>query len=563
MHNMEVAQESYTFERNKAEPRTVTLSGHGLTVDEVSDVSVHRARVAPTSDPAILARVDRAQQMMHDAACEGAVIYGVTTGFGGMADIIISRHDIEEMQHNMLFTHKAGLGGYLPEADVRAAMLLRANSHLRGASGIRRLLVERLILFINEGVTPCVPELGSIGASGDLVPLSYIAGALIGHDAGYLVDFRGRRMPAVEALERLELPPLRLQPKEALAMLNGTSVMTGIAVNRLQEARQLFDVALQVHALLIQGLNGTNLSFHPFIHAQKPHPGQRWVAERMSHLLHGSALVRDGKAGHNRNPKSGLIQDRYAVRCLPQYLGPVVEGFAQIRRQLEVEINSTNDNPLIDVDTAGIFYGGNFLGEYVGVGMDQLRFLVGLVAKHVDVQISMVVSPQFSNGLPPSLVGNQARRVNMGLKALQIAGNSIMPLISFLGNSLADRYPTHAEQHNQNINSQGFGSANLARQSLDLFRKHLAVGMIFGVQSVDLRAGLMTGSYDAGPSLSSASRRFYEAVREVTRRPAEAQRPWLWNDFEHNLDEQIAALETDLATPDSILMAAVQSAVPS
>lgn len=534
-------------------PATVVINGFDLKICDVFNVASGLADVAITTDPSTLGRVDEAQRQMQERAEQGEVIYGVTTGFGGMADVVMSASEVEEVQQNMLWIHKAGTGQYLPVRDVRAAMLLRANSHLRGASGIRLELIERLKAFLNEGVTPCVPELGSIGASGDLVPLSYIAGAVMGHEAGYEVDFKGTRMPAEEALECLGMKPLTFRPKEALAMLNGTSVMTGIAANCLKEALDLATLALHVHALFIQGLNGTNLSFHPFIHQHKPHPGQVWVAERMFKLLENSTLARDGKDGLDRNPKSGLVQDRYSLRCLPQYLGPVFEALWKISDQLEVEMNSTSDNPLIDSDTGGIFYGGNFLGEYVGVGMDQARMMLGLVAKHLDVQIALLVEPTFSNGLPPCLIGNLERRVNMGMKGLQIAGNSIMPLISFLGNSLADRFPTHAEQFNQNINSQGFGSANLTRQSIDLFRRHLSISLLFAVQAVDLRSFAMSGSYDAGEHLSPATRDLYAAVRRLTGRPSDRARPWLWNDNEHRLDEQINRLSSDLALPTSIL----------
>lgn len=525
---------------------TVTLTGTGLSVEAARSVALGLSSVEISDDPQVLQRVEKAHALMQEAAQNGEIIYGVTTGFGGMANILISTEQINEVSHNMLWIHKAGLGKSLPREDVRAAMLLRANSHLRGASGIRLELIKRLQIFLNEKVTPCIPELGSIGASGDLVPLSYLAGALIGHEAGYMVHYLGIEMPATEALAKLGLPRLELQPKEALAMLNGTSVMTGIALNCIQETRAMFAIAMNVHAMLIQALNGTNLSFHPFIHEQKPHPGQKWTAAVMKDLLAGSTLVRDGKDGTNRNPESGLVQDRYSLRCLPQYLGPIAEGIEAIAGQLETEMNSANDNPLIDVDTGGIFYGGNFLGEYVGIGMDRTRYYIGLIAKHLDVQIAQVITPEFSNGLAPSLVGNQERNVNMGLKALQIVGNSIMPLLSFYGNSLADRFPTHAEQCNQNINSQGFGSANLTRQSLDLFRQYLALSMIVAVQALDLRSYKMTGSYDAHESLSEKTRPIYSAVRSITQRPAEAGRPWLWDDGEHSFDLQIGAIADQL-----------------
>lgn len=537
----------------------VEIRGNGLTLAQAYSVAHVGVRVSITGDPQVTARVHDSYQIIQDAVNAGEVIYGVNTGFGGMADVILSTTHTEQLQRNMLWAHKAGAGANLPVKDVRAAMLLRANSHLRGASGIRMSLIQRIEIFLNEGVTPHVPELGSIGASGDLVPLSYIAGCLIGHEANYLVAHKGVTMPARQALAHLGLAPLELKPKEALAMLNGTSMMTGIAANCVAEARELVSLSLHIHALMFQGLHATSLSLHPFIHQSKPHQGQVRVAEIMSSLLDGSAMVRDSQGGSDRNSPSGLVQDRYSLRCLPQYLGPVMDGLKRLTAEIEVEMNSTNDNPIVDPDTRAIYYGGNFLGEYVGVGMDHLRYLIGLVAKHLDVQIAMLVEPAFSNGLSPSLVGNTERRFNMGLKPLQIVGNSIMPLIGFLGNSLADRYPTHAEQFNQNVNSQGFGSANLARQQISLFRQYLSIALIFGVQSVDLRSHEMYGTYNARPYLSPASRTLYDAFKKLTQRNAEGDRPWLWNDDEQELDEQVARIAADLASQSSGIRTALGS----
>jgi phenylalanine ammonia-lyase len=541
---------------------TVEINGTGLTIADACRVSHGLAAVKMTSDSAVEKGVLDSRAVLEEALDAGEVIYGVNTGFGGMANVIMSREDQNEVQNNMLWVHKAGVGKKLPAADVRAAMLLRANSHLRGASAIRLELIRRIEIFLNANITPIVPELGSIGASGDLVPLCYIAGCVTGHDANFMVECDGVEMPAKSALQRLGLEPLPLLPKESLAMLNGTSMMTGIAMNCVKDAQDLLTLALYIHALMYQGLNGNTLPLHPFIHQSKPHAGQIAVAEKMTKLLEGSSLVRQSQGGSDRNAAQGLVQDRYSLRCIPQYLGPIVDGLSEIARQIEVEMNSTTDNPLVDPESRGIYYGGNFLGEYVGVTMDRLRYLLGLAAKHMDVQIGMLMEPHFSNGLPPCLIGNGERRINMGLKALQIAGNSIMPLIQFLGNSLADRYPTHAEQHNQNINSQGFGSANLARQSIDLFRQYMSISLLFAVQSVDQRAHAMYGSYSAGKFLSSRTLPLYEAFREIASRPANENRPLLWNDYEQTLDTMVAKVTEDLKDPlSSILAAANEVAV--
>ena len=240
------------------------------------------------------------------------------------------------------------------------------------------------------------------------------------------------------------------------------------------------------------------------------------------------------------------------MRCLPQFLGPVVEGIELVARQLEIEINSANDNPLIDVDAQASFHGGNFLGEYVAIGMDQLRYYIGLMAKHLDVQIAMLVTPEFNRGLAPSLVGNTSRTYNMGLKGLQLTANSMIPMLQFLGNSIADRFPTYAEQFNQNINSQSFGSANLARQSVEIFRRYLSIALMFAVQALDLRTHLVAGHYDARATLSPRGRRLYEAVRDVLGVKPSRERPYIRNDDEQALDRHIHLIDDDLVAGGAI-----------
>jgi phenylalanine ammonia-lyase len=237
-------------------------------------------------------------------------------------------------------------------------------------------------------------------------------------------------------------------------------------------------------------------------------------------------------------------------------MGPLVDGLDFIARQVTTEINSASDNPLIDPDRRTDYHGGNFLGQYIGVAMDQLRYYLGLMAKHLDVQIALLSTPEFSNGLPPCLIGNPDRKVNMGLKALQICGNSIMPMLTFYGQSLVDRFPTHAEQFNQNINSLGLGSAELARQSIETFHQYMAVCLMFGVQAVDLRTHLVAGHYDARALLSPTSMALYEAVREVVGRPPAPDRPYIRNDNEQPLDEHIRLIAADIGADGRIPQAA-------
>ncbi len=536
---------------------TVVLGTRDLTIDDVARVAKKGHRVKISRDQRLHDRVRASQEYVMRLVNAGERIYGVTTGFGGMSNTPISSNNARNLQSTLLWFLKAGAGEPLPVADVRASMLLRANSLLCGVSGVRMELISRLEAFLNGGVAPRIRELGSIGASGDLVPLAAIAGSIVGLDDSFRVDVDGTEMGAVQALLLLGLEPDTLEPKEGLALVNGTSVMTGIAMNCVYDTRILLSLALGAHALMYQSMRGNAHVMHPFIHRHKPHPGQVWVARNMFKLLKGSRWTQgEVRGGFTRND-GDLAQDRYSLRCLPQYMGPLVDGLAVIARQVETEANSATDNPLFDGEAEAYFEGGNFLGQYIGIGMDQLRSYLGLMAKHLDAQIAMLVAPEFNNGLPASLVGNAANPVNMGLKGLQLTGNSIVPQLLHLGTPLADRYLTHAEQYNQNINSLGFGSANLARRSVSLSHQYMAVALMFGVQAADLRAYREEGHYDGRVGLSPATVPLYEAVYEVCRTGPGEQRAFVDNDPDQSLETYIANIAADIAA-DGRTAAAVQ-----
>ncbi|EKU99204.1 histidine ammonia-lyase [Leptolyngbya sp. PCC 7375] len=542
--------------------QTIVIGERPLTICQVVQVARHHTKVQISQNEQVLQGVHSSAEYIAQAVSSGQPVYGVTSGFGGMANVVISPKQAQDLQNNLMRFHKVGAGQNLPKTHVRAGMLLRANSHLYGASGIRLELIKRIETFLNTNVTPHVREFGSIGASGDLTPLAYVAGSLVGLSEHYRVDFQGETMPAPEALKRLGLLPLELQPKEGLAMMNGTAMMTGIAANCAYDAKILLALSMGMHALAIQGLQGTNQSFHPFIHRHKPHTGQLWAAQHMLDLLSGSDLILDELDGVHDYRGEQPIQDRYSLRCLPQYTGPIVDGIQQITEQIEIEMNSATDNPLIDVAQQASYHGGNFLGQYIGTAMDSLRYYLGLLAKHLDVQIAMLAMPEFNNGLPASLVGNSQRPVNMGLKGLQITGNSMMPLLTFYGNSLADRFPTHAEQFNQNLNSQGFGSAYLTCQSIEIFQQYIAIALIFGVQAADLRTHQLVGHYDASQHLSPASQHLYSAIHTVVGKSLSGDHPYIWNDDEQALDEHIALIAADIAAEGHIV-AAIGSTISS
>ncbi len=517
---------------------TIVITGADLTIGQIAAVA-RGEKVAVTDDPAVLGRVARSRDVIRRAVENGEQIYGVTTLFGGMADKYVGPELLADVQRVALWQHKSTTGPRLPASDVRAAMLLRANSLLKGASGIRLEIIERYVAFLNAGAHPHVYQRGSIGASGDLVPLSYIGSAVVGLDPAFLVDMDGETLDSHAALARLGLAPLPLEPKEGLALNNGTGASTGVAANVVARAGDLVALAIGVHALFAQSMLATDQSFMPFIQQMKPHPGQIWTAARMLELLEGSRVVRTESGGNRAHRAGKLIQDRYGLRCLPQFIGPIVDGLAAAARQIEVEANCANDNPLIDPDTGEVFHTGNFLAQYTATSMDSLRYFMGLLAKHIDSQMALMITPEFSNGLNPSLVGNMEGGVNVGFKSLHVGTNQMMTHICFLGQSVADRFPTHAEMYNQNINSQAMNAANLARDQLDVLEHFLAAAAITGVQAVELRSKMAAQTYDARAVLSPATVPLYEAVRRAAKGEPDAERPLLWDDFDGFIQDMV------------------------
>ncbi len=493
----------------KPGPAVLTLSGESLTIDQVNSVARGETALSIIDAPSVTDRMKTAESLVHQAVEEGWRVYGVTTGFGSMSGVPVPSDLAAASQANLLSFLATGAGRSIDAMHVRAAMLLRANMLLQGVSGARLEVVERLVKFLNANAVPVVCELGSIGASGDLVPLASIARAITGIGSSR-VALGDQIVDSSAALEELGLQPLKLIPKEGLAIVNGTSFSSGIAANCVHASRQLMALCFASHAMMLRGLWGHDEPFLPFVHECKPHPGQVWSAETMRMLL-GSTPTQSSQ----QVPNQAHLQDCYSLRCLPQYMGPIAEGMARVSKVVEREMNSVTDNPLVDGDNGKFYQSGNFLGQYIGIAMDDLRRFLGLLAKHLDVQIARLVAPEFNHGLPASLQGNGDVSFNMGLKGLQITGNSIMPMLTYYGNPLVEHYPTHAEQFNQNVNGLSWGSANMAWQSVELFTHYTSVALIFAVQSLDLRARLIHDHYDGRVLIDPSLVPLYESVYEA------------------------------------------------
>jgi phenylalanine ammonia-lyase len=537
--------------------RDLTLSGESLTIQQVSSVARRRKQLSITEDESVRERMRAAEKLVHRAVDDGWRVYGVTTGFGSMSEVPVPGELAAASQANLLSFLATGAGRPIDREHVRAAMLLRANMLLRGVSGVRWEVVERLVKFVNADAVPVVGQLGSIGASGDLVPLAAIARAITGQGGSSRVMIGGQCVGSQTALARLGLQPLELIPKEGLAIVNGTSFSSAIAANCVYASRQLLAIAFASHAMMLRGLWGHDEPFLPFVHECKPHPGQIWSAAMMRQLLES-----DRQPEANEVPDQAHVQDCYSLRCLPQYMGPIVEGMARITHVVEREMNSVTDNPLVDGDREKFYQSGNFLGQYIGMAMDDLRRFLGLQAKHLDVQIARLVAPEFNHGLPASLHGNGDLSFNMGLKGLQITGNSIMPLLTYYGNPLVEHFPTHAEQFNQNVNGLSWGSANLAWQCVELFTHYTSVALIFAVQAVDLRAYQLHGHYDGRTLLGASVAGLYEAVYETCGCRENDVSPLVFNDADQSLEINLARL-SQCVTDEGSIVAAVDPILES
>lgn len=516
---------------------------------EVVAVARRRQSVRLSLDRESSNRIESTVASVAAAVEQGASIYGVTTGFGGMADEKVQSDSACSSQQNLLSFLATGAGPTIDTRHTRAAMLLRANVLLRGCSGVRLELIERLLLFLQQDMIPKVRELGSIGASGDLVPLSVIGRAITGIAGKAKIESGGQTIDAKAALKELNLDPIELLPKEGLALVNGTSFSSAIAANAIHESENLMALAIGVQTMMLRALSAQQGPFAPFVHQCKPHPGQIWSADIIKRFLSDASPAESN--GKSVEPEQ--VQDRYSIRCMPQYLGSIIEGIARVHQTVEIEMNAVSDNPLIDPETGSFHQSGNFLGQYIGIAMDDLRRFNGLLAKHLDVQIASLVAPEFSGGLPPSLRGNADHSYNMGLKGLQITGNSIMPMLTYLGNPIVEHYPTHAEQFNQNINGLSWGAANLAWKSVEYFQQYMSVALIFAVQALDLRAKKTYGHCDGQALLGSLARPIYAAVYETLDCKPGQDRPFLFNDSDRWLEDDVELLNKNICDEGSLI----------
>lgn len=539
---MTVLRTPMTLPAQDTPAHPVVVDGRGLTVDDVIRVASQPGTEVTLDDNA-RRLMAASQRLKLDLMAEGRPIYGVTTGFGDSASRQISPVKAAELQRNLIRYHLNGTGRPMPDEVVRATLLIRANCLARGHSGVNPAVVERLLALLRHDVLPVIPERGSVGASGDLVPLCYLASALIGEGR---VRRGGHEQDAAEALAELGLPGLTLEAKDGLGLINGTAFCAAVAVTTVAAAENLAVVADVCTALACEALLGNRGHFHAFIHEAKQHRGQEESAALIARLLDGSGLALShdqvldlnvplGEDGFQRLNRT--IQDRYSLRCAPHVTGVLRDTARWVRQWLEREINSSNDNPLFDTGGGIVHSGGNFYGGHVGQAMDSLKIAVASVADLLDRQLALMVDEKFSNGLPANLAvpvadDNWAAGLHHGYKGMQIACSAITA--EALKNAApATVFSRSTEAHNQDKVSMAPIAARDAYQVARLVTEVAAIHLLAACQALDLRVPRdepdqrdghgrhdqhdKRGRRDLGdtPLMSPRTRNVYSLVRSV------------------------------------------------
>ena len=458
--------------------RSISFDGSRLTIEDVCSLAAGDARAGLSTDPAFRARIRRGADFLERLLREDGVVYGVTTGYGDSCTVVIPPELVAELPHHLFAYHGVGLGRMLDPAETRAVLATRLQSLAQGVSGVSVDLLEQLTAFLEHDVLPQIPAEGSVGASGDLTPLSYVAAALCGERN---VLFQGRIQPAAEALASLGRQPLRLRPKEGLAIMNGTAVMTALACLAYERADYVSRLASRLTACNVLASAGNAHHFDETLFAVKPHAGQQRIAARVR-----ADLAVDSAKPAARNEQR--LQDRYSLRCAPHVIGVLEDALPFFRQLIENELNSANDNPIIDGEREQVLHGGHFYGGHIAFAMDSLKNAVANVADLLDRQLALLVDTRYNHGLPSNLSGATGPRaaINHGLKALQISV-SAWTAEALKQTMPASVFSRSTECHNQDKVSMGTIAARDCLRVLELTEQVCVAMLVAARQGVALR----------------------------------------------------------------------------
>ena len=495
-------------------PAPVVLNGAELSVPDVE--SVARGERYAVLDGGARRRVSEARAVIERLVADSEVVYGVTTGFGALASTYVPPERARELQERLLLSHAAGVGDALPTQVVRAMLLLRANTLALGHSGCRPELIDRLLELLRLRIHPVVPAQGSVGASGDLAPLAHLALPVIGHGK---VEVEGQVMPARAALLTAGLEPLVLEPKEGLALLNGTQMMGAIGALVLAGADRLARTASVAAAISVEALRGTEVAFSAALQSTRPHPGQVRTAAELRWLLRDSTIQ---TAHHGDDHR---VQDPYSLRCVPQVHGAARDAFDQLRRVLDIELNSATDNPLVfpeggevpeDALATGrglVISGGNFHGEPVALALDYAKLALAELGAISERRVALLLDPRLNDGLPAFLGASSG--LDSGLMILQYTAAALASESKTLAHpASADSIPTSANQEDHV--SMGSIAARNAMTVLEHSERIVAIELICATQGLDLRLDLEPGTA-AGAGVTEARSRVRAVVERLER----------------------------------------------
>ena len=475
----------------------VIINGRDLTVEEVIRVcrGYEKVEIAPEAKEAVI----KARNYIEKKLEEGAVIYGLTTGFGKFANVVISREEAEQLQKNLIISHTCAMGEPYETKYVRAAMLLRCNALSRGNSGIRLETIQTMIDMLNAGIHPVIPEKGSLGASGDLAPLSHIALALIGLGE---VEYKGETVPAAEAMAKEGITPVVLAAKEGLALNNGTQMMTAVGVNVLWDAMHLMKTADIATAMTAESLHGITKAYDHKVHDLRGHQGQKDAAENLRTLLAGS------KNAFEVQPSK--VQDPYSLRCIPQIHGASRDAIQYVYEAVSRELNAVTDNPIVFPDEDEVISGGNFHGQPMALAFDFLKMAISEFADVSERRAERLINPQLSEGLPAFLT--KYGGVCSGFMIAQYAAASMVSENKIYAHpACVDSIPSSGNQEDHV--SMGTTSARTAAMVLDNAQKVIGIELAAAAQGIWLRQEI--GESDIS-NLAPATKAAYEYIRTVS-----------------------------------------------